>query len=142
MNALGIFIIPVSHFKNIGDPVMLTEEKKEYFTELPTQSLDELLPEGNSTVNDINGPRENRPDPLDRATMELERDFSLRIRGRETVLIGKIKEALERIENGTYGICEECEEEISKARLKARPVATLCIECKRKQEAEEKARGL
>ncbi len=91
MNALGIFIIPVSHFKNIGDPVMLTEEKKEYFTELPTQSLDELLPEGNSTVNDINGLSENRPDPSDRATMELERDFNLRMRDRETVLIRKIK---------------------------------------------------
>ncbi|MEE9505095.1 MAG: RNA polymerase-binding protein DksA [Thermodesulfobacteriota bacterium] len=121
---------------------MFTKKKKEYFTELLTQRLDELLAEDNKTVNDINGPSENRPDPLDRATMELERDFSLRIRGRETVLIGKIKEALERIENGTYGICEDCEEEISKERLKARPVATLCIECKRKQEAEEKARGL
>ena len=100
------------------------------------------MPEDNSTVNDINGLSENRPDPSDRATMELERDFDLRMRDRETVLIRKIKEALEMIKNGTYGICEECEEEIYEGRLKARPVATLCIECKRKQEAEEKARGL
>jgi len=121
---------------------MFTKEKKEYFTELLTQRLDELLAEDNKTVRDINGPSEKCPDPLDRATMELERDFSLRMRGRETVLIRKIKEALERIENGTYGICEECEEEISKGRLEARPVATLCIACKRKQEAEEEVRGL
>lgn len=121
---------------------MLTEEKKEYFTELLTQRLDELLTGDNSTANHINGLNENSADPSDRATMELEADFNLRIRGRETVLMEKIKKALERIKDGTYGICEECEEEISEQRLEARPVATLCIECKRKQEAQEKARGL
>ena len=84
---------------------MLTEEKKEYFTELLTQRLDELLTEDNKTVNDMNELNEKRPDPSDRATMELERDFNLRMRDRERVLTEKIKKALERIKNGTYGIC-------------------------------------
>jgi DnaK suppressor protein len=66
----------------------------------------------------------------------------LRIRDRERKLIGKIKEALERIEQGTYGICEDCGEEISTERLKARPVTTLCIDCKKTQETEEKVKGL
>jgi DnaK suppressor protein len=66
----------------------------------------------------------------------------LRIRDRERTLIGKIREALERIEDGTYGICEECGEEITAERLKARPVTTLCIECKKRQETEEKVKGL
>ena len=57
-------------------------------------------------------------------------------------LIGKIKDALERLSNETYGICEACGEEISEARLKARPVTTLCIDCKKRQETDEKVRGL
>jgi DnaK suppressor protein len=64
----------------------------------------------------------------------------LRIRDRERRLINKIKEALERIDNGTFGICEMCEEDISEARLKARPVTTLCIDCKIEQEKKEKLR--
>jgi DnaK suppressor protein len=86
--------------------------------------------------------KENLPDPADRATLESDRNFTLRIRDRERQLIGKIKDALERIEDGTYGICESCEEEISEKRLKARPVTTLCIDCKKKQEDEERLKGL
>ncbi|RLB13465.1 MAG: RNA polymerase-binding protein DksA, partial [Deltaproteobacteria bacterium] len=65
-----------------------------------------------------------------------------RISDRGRKLLVKIKEALERLDNGTFGICEACGEEISEKRLKARPVTTLCIECKKKQETEEKLRGL
>jgi DnaK suppressor protein len=66
----------------------------------------------------------------------------LRIRDRENKLIKKIKKALDRIENGTFGICEKCGEDISVKRLKARPVTTHCIDCKTKEEAFEKALGL
>ena len=66
----------------------------------------------------------------------------LRIRDREAKLIKKIKSALERIDNGTFGICDSCGEEISVKRLKARPVTTQCIDCKTKQEAQEKALGI
>lgn len=141
-NAYGIYTTGISQFKHMGNPAMLTEEMKDYFTELLTQRLNELLAEDNETVNDINSLSENNPDPSDRATMEVERDVNFRMRDSETVLMEKIKEALERIENGTHGICEECEQQISKGRLKARPVATLCIACKRRKETQEKARGL
>lgn len=121
---------------------MLTKRKKEYFKKLLNDRLDELLTEANKTVSGMTLHKENLPDPADRASLESDRNFTLRIRDRERKLIGKIKEALERIENGTYGICEECGEEISEARLKARPVTTLCIDCKKKQELDEKVRGI
>jgi DnaK suppressor protein len=84
----------------------------------------------------------NFPDPTDRAAYEAERNFELRIRDREHKLIKKVKKALERIEDGTFGICEKCGEEIDTKRLKVRPVTTLCIDCKTKEEALEKALGL
>jgi DnaK suppressor protein len=104
--------------------------------------LDELLGEANRTVTGMTEEKTNLPDPSDRATLESDRNFTLRIRDRERKLISKIREALERIEAGTYGICEECGEDISEQRLKARPVTTLCIECKKRQENEEKIRGV
>ena len=82
------------------------------------------------------------PDPTDRAALESDRNFLLRIRDRERKLVVKIQEALKRIDEGTFGICQECGEEISESRLKARPVATLCVECKRKQETQEKIEGI
>jgi DnaK suppressor protein len=85
--------------------------------------------------------KENFPDPTDRASLESDRNFMLRIRGRERKLILKIEEALERIEDGSFGTCEKCGEDISEQRLKARPVTTLCIDCKKREEALEKARG-
>jgi len=81
------------------------------------------------------------PDPVDRASLESDRNFLLRIRDRERKLIGKIQKALERVENETFGICERCGEDISEERLKARPVTTLCINCKAEQENKEKLMG-
>ena len=121
---------------------MLTKKKQAFFKKLLDGRLEALLSEANKTVTGMTSNKENLPDPADRASLESDRNFTLRIRDRERKLIGKIKEALERIENKTYGICEECGEEISEARLKARPVTTLCINCKKKQEIDEKVRGL
>ena len=121
---------------------MLTKKKLNYFQQLLNERLDELLNEANKTVSGMTVHEENLPDPADRASLESNRNFTLRIRDRERKLIGKIKEALERIDNGTYGICEDCEEQISEARLKARPVTTLCIDCKKRQETEEKTKGI
>ncbi len=81
-------------------------------------------------------------DLTDRASFEIDRTFMLRIRDRESKLIKKIKKALERIEDSIFGICERCGEEISIKRLKARPVATLCIECKTKEEKLERVIGI
>lgn len=121
---------------------MLDEGKKSYFKDLLNQRLDDLLDDFSKTVNGMAELEDKFPDPSDRATAESERSFTLRIRDRERKLINKIKEALERIEGGRYGICEDCEEEISENRLEARPVTTLCIECKRKQENVERVKGL
>jgi DnaK suppressor protein len=121
---------------------MLTKKKLKYFRELLGERLEELLSEANKTVTGMTDHKENLPDPSDRASLESDRNFTLRIRDRERKLIGKIKDALDRIESGSYGICEECGEEISAERLTARPVTTLCIDCKKRQETEEKVKGL
>ena len=81
---------------------------------------------------------EVHPDILDRAVHEGQRDFAFRIRERERFLIRKIKDALSRIEEGTYGICEECGEDIPVARLKARPVTNYCLDCKTRMESQER----
>ncbi|HEX9756335.1 MAG TPA: RNA polymerase-binding protein DksA [Nitrospiria bacterium] len=88
----------------------------------------------------LNAEKENFPDLGDQASAEANQNFTLRLREREQKLLKKIDEAIDRIKNGTFGICESCEEEIGIKRLKARPVTTLCIECKTKQEEEEKIR--
>jgi len=113
-----------------------------FFKELLEDQLEELLHQADDTVSGMTSPKENFPDPTDRASLESDRNFMLRIRDREHKLIKKIKKALKRIENDTFGICEKCGDDISVQRLKARPVTTQCIECKTKEEAFEKALGL
>ena len=114
-----------------------------YFKELLTKRMEDLLSEAEKTANGMNKTSEEAfPDPTDRASLETDRNFLLRIRDRERKLILKIKEALARIEDGTFGICEECGDEISVERLKVRPVTTLCIACKTKAEEEEKKSSL
>ncbi|HSL62417.1 MAG TPA: RNA polymerase-binding protein DksA [Desulfotignum sp.] len=120
----------------------MKKEDLEYFNTLLTERLTQLLKHADSTVTGMTKPKENFADPTDRASHEAERSFELRIRDREHKLIKKIKKALERIENGTFGRCETCEEEISIERLKARPVTTQCIDCKTREEDMENALGL
>lgn len=80
------------------------------------------------------------PDLGDQATAEIDRNFMLRLKGRERKLLKKIEEAMERIQQGVFGICDKCGLEINIKRLEARPVTTMCIECKTLQEEEEKLR--
>jgi len=109
---------------------------------LLTKQINELLTEAGKTVSEMtNGLRENYPDPNDRASLESDRNFELRIRDRERKLIAKMQEAIKRIDDGTFGICEVCGGHISEKRLMARPVTTLCINCKTKQEKIEKLEG-
>ncbi|MFH1984023.1 MAG: RNA polymerase-binding protein DksA [Pseudomonadota bacterium] len=114
----------------------------DYFKVLLTDQLEELLDHADDTVTGMTSQKENFPDPTDRASLEADRNFMLRIRDREHKLIKKIKKTLDRIEGGTFGICESCGEDIGIERLKARPVTTQCIDCKIKEEAMEKALGL
>jgi DnaK suppressor protein len=119
----------------------MDQDKLDFFRQLLQGQLDELLKEAERTVAGMTDAKENFPDPTDRAALESDRNFLLRIRDRERKLITKINEALARLEDGTYGVCESCGEEIGQERLAARPVTTLCFDCKRRQEAMEKARG-
>jgi len=121
---------------------MLTQDKKEYFEELLFQRLDELFAGANKAVNDFDGLRDISPDFTDQASMETDAAFSFRLKERESRLMRKITRTLEKLDEGNFGVCEECGRGISEERLKARPIAALCIECKRMQEAVEKIRGL
>jgi DnaK suppressor protein len=97
-----------------------------------------LLGQGEETVHELRRRRpEELPDPTDQASLETDRSRALRLRDRDRRLIGKIQQALERLEAGTFGICDSCGGPISPARLRARPVTTLCIDCKREAEHQE-----
>jgi len=120
----------------------MEQKNLDYFKELLTNRLENLLNQADDTVSGMTVPKENFPDPTDRATLESDRNFMLRIRDREHKLIKKIKKTLIRIEEGTFGICDKCGEDISIERMNARPVTTQCIHCKTNEEAREKALGL
>jgi len=116
----------------------MREEHLNFFKQLLTEQLRILLGQADLTVRGLVENIETSADLLDRATFESERGTMLRIRDRESKLIRKIQRALENLDDGTYGICEVCEKEIAIERLKARPVTTLCIQCKTKMEALER----
>lgn len=128
--------------KSGEEAVKLKQKDVERFKKLLNTRLEELLGQADATVLDMTDTGEAFPDPTDRASMESERSFTLRIRDRERKLISKIREAIQRIEDGEFGTCEACGEDIDKKRIDARPVTTLCIDCKTSQEISEKARGV
>ena len=97
----------------------------------------EILGESEETIHGMQEESTLYPDPNDRASLETEHINNLRIRDRERKLLGKVEEALERVENKTFGYCEECGEEIDEQRLLIRPVTTYCIVCKESLEAVE-----
>lgn len=114
----------------------------DYFKNLLTQWLNELLGKAGSTMAGLIDPGDPLSDPLDRAVFDAQRGYTLRIRNRESVLIKKILASLEDIEDGVYGICDECGRDIAVERLKARPVARHCIRCKTRQEERERLTGV
>lgn len=119
----------------------MNREQLEYFRNLLTHKIDQLLADAEKTLVGMTDDNENLPDITDRASLESDRNFELRIRDRERKLISKMREALTRIDDGSYGLCEICGGDISEKRLMARPVTTLCFDCKTKQEKLEKQRG-
>lgn len=119
----------------------MREKDMEYFRVLLTRWLDELLDKAYYTAVGLREANDPLQDPLDRAALASEHNITFRMRDRERMLINKVKESLKDIENNVYGICDDCGEEISVERLKARPVARRCIRCKSKQENIEKVYG-
>lgn len=120
----------------------MEKDRLELFRQQLVEKKEEILSEAGKTLNDMTDQTSNVPDPNDRATLESGRSFELRIRDRERKLLSKIDEAIARIDDGSYGVCEECDENIGSKRLEARPVTTLCIDCKTIQETKEKSKGL
>ena len=119
----------------------MDNEQQLKFKEQLEQMKGELLSDVEQTLTDMTEQSGNIPDANDRATVESDRGFELRLRGREGKLLEKIDHAIARIDQGEYGICVECGNEIRTKRLEARPVAKFCIDCKIEQEQQEKAQG-
>ena len=120
----------------------MDSKTREFFRGLLHSKIVELLSDQQKTLAGMTITDERLADITDQASFQTERNFELRIRDRERKLIAKMREAIEKIDDDTYGICENCDEAISKQRLIARPVTTLCIKCKTEQEKIEKLRGI
>ena len=115
------------------------EEKMQQIRVKLLRQRETLLDEAEMALNELPG-QTIFPDLGDQATAETDRSFMLRLRGREQRLLKKIDEAIDRIDSGTFGICDDCGNKIDVKRLEARPVTTMCIECKTLQEEEERLR--
>jgi DnaK suppressor protein len=123
---------------NIAEDFGVNQRQLKLFHRMLVARRQELLDEAERTVGGMTDSKENFPDPTDRASLESNRNAILRIRDRERKLLNKIDEALQRIADGSYGLCEACAGPIGLDRLKARPVTTFCIDCKSDQEAQER----
>ncbi len=110
------------------------------FRKMLEESRDALIQSARKTLSEeSNFDTDDLPDEIDLASSEYSQSMVFRLRDREKFLLKKIEKALARIDDGTFGVCERCEEEISPKRLEARPVTTLCIRCKEEQEKKEKS---
>ncbi|MEW6675568.1 MAG: RNA polymerase-binding protein DksA [Nitrospirota bacterium] len=123
--------------RNIKRDKKLRKKKIQEIKKKLIQQRESLLAEAEEALNSLPG-QTIFPDLGDQASAETERSFMLRLRGREQRLLKKIEDAIDRIDNGVFGICDKCGEEIDIRRLEARPVTTMCIECKTQQEEEER----
>ncbi|NQS72542.1 MAG: RNA polymerase-binding protein DksA [Desulfobulbaceae bacterium] len=119
----------------------MTNEELQIFKKQLEGMKESINADVERTLDTLTSQSGNIPDPNDRASMESDLSFELRIRERERRLGEKIDEALARISDGSYGVCTGCGQDISIQRLQARPVTELCIECKTKQEQREKEQG-
>jgi len=117
--------------------ISLREKKIQEIRKNLLMQRKELLVGAMEALNELPG-QTVFPDLGDQATAEIDRNFMLRLKGREQKLLKKIEEALDRIDHAVFGICDKCGQEINVRRLEARPVTTMCIECKTLQEEEEK----
>jgi DnaK suppressor protein len=133
--------MPAEKLKNYRptdkEPFM-NERQRDYFRSKLLAWKEEILREARETLLTLQHENQNHPDLADRASSETDRAIELRARDRQRKLIAKIEEALQRIDEGTYGFCEETGEPISIKRLEARPIATLSIEAQERHERRER----
>ena len=126
------------NYKPTQKEKFMNAKMKEYFKQKLVIWKKDLLKESSQTLNNLQNENEAKPDITDRASEEIDRSFELRTRDRERKLINKIDAALQRIEDGSYGYCDETGDPISIKRLEARPVATLSLEAQEMHEKAEK----
>ena len=126
------------NYKPTQKEKFMNAKMKEYFRQKLLSWKQNLLKESSQTLNNLQNENEAKPDITDRASEEIDRSFELRTRDRERKLINKIEAALQRIEDGSYGYCDETGDPISIKRLEARPVATLSLEAQEMHEKAEK----
>jgi DnaK suppressor protein len=120
----------------------LKKKELKRFREMLEEKKEDILRNARKTLNEgMTLDVDDLPDEMDLASSEYLQSFQFRLRGREKTFLKKIDHALAKIDAGTFGVCEECEEPISAKRLEARPETTLCIRCKEDQERNEKAYG-
>jgi DnaK suppressor protein len=120
------------------DEEFMNERQVEYFRRKLLKWKEDILRESRETVSHLQKETENHPDLADRASSETDRSLELRTRDRQRKLISKIDEALGRIDDGSYGFCEETGEPIALRRLEARPIATLSVEAQERHERRER----
>jgi DnaK suppressor protein len=137
-NALSGPIHGIAPYKPVRGEEYMSEEQVEHFREILSAWKNELMFEVDRTVHHMQDEAANFPDPNDRATQESEFGLELRTRDRERKLLRKIDSALGRLEDGSYGFCDETGEEIGLKRLEARPVATLSLEAQERREMAER----
>jgi len=126
------------NYKPTQKEKFMNSKMKEYFKVKLISWKNDLLKESTQTLNNLQSENGAKPDITDRASEEIDRSFELRTRDRERKLINKINAALKRIDDGSYGYCEETGEPISIKRLEARPIATLSLEAQEMHEKAEK----
>ena len=126
------------NYQPTEDEPYMNQDQREYFRRKLISWRDEILRGSNETLRQLKEEESRVADMSDWASFETERNFQLRARDRERKLLSKIDEALRRIEEGTYGFCEETQEPIGLRRLEARPIATLSIEAQERHERREK----
>ena len=138
--AASVFVVE-DDYRPSDDEEFMNERQLEYFKKKLLAWKDDILRESKETLSNLQAETENHPDLVDRASSEADRALELRTRDRQRKLISKIDEALRRIEDGSYGFCEETGEPIGLQRLIARPTATLSIEAQERREMKQKLYG-
>jgi DnaK suppressor protein len=128
----------VEEYRPTEDEPFMNPRQREYFRRKLEAWKDEILRESRETLENLQEESQNHPDMADRASSESDRSLELRTRDRQRKLIAKIDAALKRIDDGTYGYCEETGDPIGVARLDARPIATLSLEAQELHERREK----